>query len=180
VLQGKIQSPAKGKERKSTSWCRNLFCGKKKETEMDPGLKAAERVACARVYQALVVEKRDSEVFEMGLCEERRRLWGRGVRSGVKHVIIAFMLDIIAGRRKMGVMEDVNSIHSQAAFRLGKALARVVGDEGKLEKVFGFEMQRLKAEGLEDGEEFETLRIMLKMIYEGREKAKWGHYGAGF
>lgn len=178
VLQGKVAPTPVKKEKTRTSWCKGWFGGKCKE--QDPGLKACERVASARVYQALVVEEKDKETFELGLCEERRRLWNRGVRAGHKHVIIAYMLDIIQGRRKLMAMEDTGSIHSQAAFRLGKALSFVVGDERKLEQIYWYNREKLKAEGLEDGEEYETLGIMLKMIHEGREKAKLGNYGAGF
>jgi len=128
------------------------------------------RIAAARVYQAVEIEGQDAEEFEESLCEKRRRLWGIGVKCGVKHDIIAIMLDILAGKRK--VVDHV--VHDAAMVQLSRGLNQMRGYERPLERAYRSRMAEMKALGREDEEGYEVLDVMLKMIADGRRKAEEG------
>jgi len=126
--------------------------------------KKLERIAVARVHQAIDIEGVDAEAFEKTTCEARRRLWYWGIRDGAKFEIIDMMLEILMGKRRV---QD-HYLHDLATARLSRGLAGVNGDEKMLEEAYEQRLDKLRFKKREDEEEFEMLSIMLSMIKQGR------------
>jgi hypothetical protein len=142
--------------RKRGMWC--VFTARK--TAEEQRVRGLERIAAARVYQAVEIEGYNKEVYEQGICEERRRLWFWGIREGPKFEIIDLMLEFLAGKRR--ILDHY--LHDWAMAWLSRGLAGVFGDEKKLEEVYERRRDKLRFKGREDDEEFEILSIMLAMI----------------